>query len=435
MAWITAVLIVLAACVAVPCAVFFVQCLAAFLPSEKPSSSEATRPRVGVLVPAHNEEAVLRSTLESIRGQLTTGDRLLVIADNCTDSTAKIASDCRAEVIERTDSVRRGKGYALQCGLDRLAAEPPEVVVVIDADCQLMPGCLDALARRVAKTLRPVQACYLMTPPPEPRAVDVISSLAIVVKNRVRPLGMSKMAQPCLITGSGSAFPWKALQVRSFSGGNIVEDMQLAVDLALAGFAPRYCDEAVVLAALPDRHSAFLSQRRRWEHGHLETLFSQAPRLLAGFFRTGRFELVAMTADLSVPPLSLLVAIDLLTILATLGWAVFHGNVWPFVVAACATLMLAISVGAAWWGFARDRVPFRTLLTVPGYVLAKLPLYATFLYRRERAWVRTTRTANVDWQENASVGQLASGTLGSEAIHGSAGHVSADDEAMLADGR
>ncbi len=281
---------------------------------------ELGRPRVGVLVPAHDEEAVIRSTLESIRCQLAEGDRLLVIADNCTDSTARIAADCGAEVIERSDALRRGKGYALQSGLDRFADDRPAVVVVIDADCQLMPGCLSMLARQVAATSRPAQACYLMTPPPVPRAVDVISSLAILVKNRVRPLGMSRMGLPCLITGSGSAFPWQALQVRSFSGGNIVEDMQFAVDLALAGFAPRYCDEAVVLAGLPDRHSAFLSQRRRWEHGHLQTLFSAGSSTLGGVSANGRrIDLVAMAADLSVPPLSLLTAINVFSLAADVG--------------------------------------------------------------------------------------------------------------------
>jgi cellulose synthase/poly-beta-1,6-N-acetylglucosamine synthase-like glycosyltransferase len=396
MTWISAALSLFAACVALPCAVLCLQCFAAFLPTRKRGMGEAVRPKLGVLVPAHNEEAVLRSTLESIRSQLAFDDRLLVIADNCNDLTAKIAADRGTEVIERCDTSQRGKGYALERGLEHFAADPPAVVVVIDADCRLMPGCLDALARQVAATGRPAQACYLMTPPPVPRAVDVISSLAVVVKNLVRPLGMASLGLPCLITGSGSAFPWVALEVRSFAGGNIVEDMQFAIDLALAGFAPRYCDAATVLAGLPDREAAFFSQRRRWEHGHLQTLFSQSPRLLAGFLRTGRFDLVAMAVDLSVPPLSLLTAINMLALVVTLGWGVVQGQFAPFAVAASGTLLLVSSIAAAWWGFARDRVPFRALLTIPGYVAAKLPLYATFLYRRERAWVRTSRTTSVD---------------------------------------
>ena len=103
-------------------------------------------------MPAHDEEAVIRSTLASIRSQLAEGDRLLVIADNCSDTTARIAAECGAEVLERNDLERRGKGYALQSGVERLKSQPirRDVVVVIDADCKLMPGCLDALAAQVA---------------------------------------------------------------------------------------------------------------------------------------------------------------------------------------------------------------------------------------------------------------------------------------------
>jgi cellulose synthase/poly-beta-1,6-N-acetylglucosamine synthase-like glycosyltransferase len=391
MAWVTAALIVLAAFVALPSLVLFIQCVIAVPQREQPALVSGARPTLGVLVPAHNEEAVLRATLESIQAQLLAGDRLLVIADNCSDATARIAMEVGAQAVERIDPERRGKGFALERGLQEFQTEPPEVVVVIDADCRLLPGCLDALGLQVARNGRPAQACYLMTPPPNPRAIDVISSLAVLVKNRVRPLGMAKMGLPCLITGSGSAFPWAAIKARSFAGGNIVEDMQFAVDLALAGFSPSYCDRAVVLAGLPDRPSAFVSQRRRWEHGHLQTLLSQAPRLLAGFLKTGRIELAAMSADLAVPPLSLLAATDALTLAITLLWALSSAIWLPFAIACGAVALLFTSTGIAWWRFARDRVSFRTLLTVPGYVLAKLPLYATFLFRRERAWIRTTR--------------------------------------------
>ena len=63
----------------------------------------------------------------------------------------------------------------------------------------------------------------------------------------------------------------------------------------------------------------------------------------------------------------------------------------PAVVAGGAALVLVASILIAWWSFARESVPFRLLLAIPGYVLIKLPLYATFLFRRERTWIRTTR--------------------------------------------
>ncbi len=74
---------------AMPCAVWSMP--GRGLPFKARSTAQTSRPSLGVLVPAHNEERVIQATLESIRSQLTEGDRLLVIADNCSDTTARIA--------------------------------------------------------------------------------------------------------------------------------------------------------------------------------------------------------------------------------------------------------------------------------------------------------------------------------------------------------
>jgi cellulose synthase/poly-beta-1,6-N-acetylglucosamine synthase-like glycosyltransferase len=403
MLWITAGLTAIAVLVALPALVIAVQVVVAALPiaragrlphADRTAPDRAARPALAVLVPAHNEAIGIRGTIGSISAQTLPGDRVVVIADNCTDATAQIARDCGAEVVERSDLTLRGKGFALRAGLAHLGAgRSPEFVVVVDADCRLQPGCLEALAAHAAATARPAQGCYLMTAPAAPQAVDVVSALAVLVKNRVRPLAMSRFGFPCLITGSGCAFPWAALEAHSFDGGNIVEDMQLAIDLALAGSPPSYCDDAVLFAALPDRPAAFVSQRRRWEHGHLQTLATQVPRLGLAFLRTGRIELAAMLIDLAVPPLSLVAALNLMLAIAGLV-AIGLGTGWaPATISGAALGLLAGAVGLAWWRFARDCMPFRFLLSVPLYVLAKLPLYASFVFRRESTWVRTARSS------------------------------------------
>ena len=114
--------------------------------------------RLAVVVPAHNESEGLVPTLQDIKAQLGPRDLLVVIADNCTDDTASIARAAGAEVIERNDPVRRGKGYALDFGIRHLATEPPDVVVFIDADCRVSPGSLLTLAKAAAMTGRPVQS-------------------------------------------------------------------------------------------------------------------------------------------------------------------------------------------------------------------------------------------------------------------------------------
>src|ERR1700730_9152561 len=123
------------------------------------------RRRLAVLVPAHDESPIIASTLRSLIPQLAPDDTLLVVADNCSDDTAAVATKEGAEVIVRSDSLRRGKGYALDCGvrhLERDRCGPPEVVVIIDADCLVSEGAIDRLARKCARTGRSIQATYLM---------------------------------------------------------------------------------------------------------------------------------------------------------------------------------------------------------------------------------------------------------------------------------
>ena len=87
------------------------------------------------------------------------------MADNCADDTAAVAAAAGAEVVERQDPTKIGKGYALDWGLRHLSLDPPEIVVMIDADCRLNDGAIERLAATCAMTHRPVQALYLMTAP------------------------------------------------------------------------------------------------------------------------------------------------------------------------------------------------------------------------------------------------------------------------------
>ncbi|MBT8471817.1 MAG: glycosyltransferase, partial [Marinicaulis sp.] len=79
---------------------------------------------IAVIVPAHNEAGVIKNCLQSITGQLKARDRVIVVADNCTDSTCDVARAAGAECLERENQNQRGKGFALQFGIDHLASDP-----------------------------------------------------------------------------------------------------------------------------------------------------------------------------------------------------------------------------------------------------------------------------------------------------------------------
>jgi cellulose synthase/poly-beta-1,6-N-acetylglucosamine synthase-like glycosyltransferase len=381
-----------AALLLIPVCVLFVQILCAWPALRAGALRAGARPRVAVLMPAHDESAGIATGIRGVRAQLQPGDRVLVVADNCSDDTASVARAEGAEVVERRDAERRGKGYALAFGVDALRASPPDVVVIVDADCELHPGSLDRLAHGCAASGGPVQAVNLSRAPPGAGLKSRLLEFASVVKNQARALGFHRLGLPCQLTGTGMAFPWAILRDAPLASGHIVEDLQLGLDLTAAGSPPRLCPHALVTSLFPSDAAGLAAQRTRWEHGHVAVM-AQAPRLLARAVTRGQPALAALALDLCVPPLAFLVLGLSATLLATAAYRGLAGGSAPLAVALVAMSLLVASVALAWWRFGRGIVSWREMLTVPLYVLAKVPLYVRALTKRQTEWVRTKRDA------------------------------------------
>lgn len=385
------ILLLSLALLTVPVLVLLVQVLAARWAVARGASLSQHRPRIAVLVPAHNEAGGIGEVVAGIRLQLEAGDRVLVVADNCSDETARIASEAGAEVTERFHDTLRGKGYALDHGIAQLAVDVPEVVIIVDADCYLGPQALDTVARACVQHNRPVQALYLMHTPEGGGPMRKIAEFAWLVKNLVRPLGFQKLGQPCQLMGTGMAFTWQQISQANLATGHIVEDMKLGVDLAEAGQPPLFCPEAMVYSFFPSSDTGVSTQRTRWEHGHLSVIQSYVPRLMGGAIRCGNAALAALALDLSVPPLALLVMLVMAAcMLATVGWLVL-GLVWPLLLSVLLVAAIGVSILLAWSGYGRKVISLRELLGAFAYVARKIPLYFKFLFNRQVAWVRSKR--------------------------------------------
>ena len=272
--------------VAIPIAIFTIECVSAVLPQTKsPEVTLKNRPKTAVLIPAHNEAEQIALVVEEAQKQLQLEDSLIVIADHCQDDTAEIARKAGATVIERTNQRNRGKGYALDAGLRYLEeTNTPEVVVFLDGDCIVAENAIANIACLAAKTQRPVQAKYLMEQAHNPGLKDRVSTFALQVKNHVRFLGLNRLGGHSLLTGSGMAFPWLAMKQVSLVGAINADDMKLTVDLTLENLVPTYCESALVVGRLMKDEDA-QSQRTRWEHGHLKMISAEVPRLIKAFFQ------------------------------------------------------------------------------------------------------------------------------------------------------
>lgn len=361
------------------------------LKKQSSSAASVSADSACILMPAHNEAAILGDTLDWLRPALPEFVRILVIADNCDDSTAEIARSRGVGVVERHDTSRRGKGYALAYGRDWLSSMPPDCVVVLDADCRIDLASLRALIGASAAHGLPIQAAYVLEPDLMASPKVQVSSFAVWVKNIVRQRGAQRMGGAAVLTGTGMAFPWAIFQDLDLATGNIVEDLALSVELTQSGFAPVFLERACV-TSLAATEVATLEQRSRWEHGFLAVAQAYSlPAIWAGLRGVDR-RLLLLGLHLLVPPLALLLSIAGVAVLL-LGLSAFWLDTWLPASILSGLLLLSLgSVFVAWLSGGRDWLSARSLLKAPLYVVWKLPVYLRYALGRKSGWVRTDRT-------------------------------------------
>lgn len=378
--------------VAIPVAVLVAQVFAALIFVKKPLNTQINQSQnLMILMPAHNEALIIAKTINALVATVNSAQQILVVADNCTDETADIARSLGATVIERQHLTLRGKSYALDYGLQHLKANPPEVVIIIDADCIANAEAISTLAHACIAHQRPIQALYLMLMQTNPNLKQRIAAFAWVVKNHVRPLGFKALGLPCQLMGTGMAFLWKDIAAVNLASGHIAEDMKLGVDLARLNKAPIFVPEALVTSVFPNDENATKTQRARWEHGHLSVIVSDAASLLVEAIKTKNVQMLGLALDLIVPPLAVLVLILVCLWLLSMLVYVLTSNLMQFTYASLIFMILFAAILVAWTFFGRHIISLKQLSYAPIYALAKIPLYIKFFVNRQVEWVRSKR--------------------------------------------
>jgi cellulose synthase/poly-beta-1,6-N-acetylglucosamine synthase-like glycosyltransferase len=382
-------------CVALPPAflliVLLTELLAGTFTSRRNAATAlALPPQIAILMPAHNEAASVARFIEPLLPQLGERVRLVVIADNCTDDTASVARAAGAMVIERQDATLRGKGHALAFGRDWLAQDPPDVVVVLDADCELEGDSLSMLAETCVATGRPVQSCYLLRSQPSDAAMVQISNFAFLIKNLVRQRGAARIGAPAILGGTGMAFPWALFKNAPLATSHLVEDLVLGIDFARAGHAPLYLEDARTWSS-PAAKDATRTQRTRWEHGYVQTAAKVALPLVGEGVARGRWGLIWQGLSLAVPPLALLMTLGIALLGATALLALLGASWLPAAMLFAAMTLTTIALGIAWAREGRIAISGATLLRIPLYLLWKLPVYLKLVRGTQSEWVRTER--------------------------------------------
>jgi cellulose synthase/poly-beta-1,6-N-acetylglucosamine synthase-like glycosyltransferase len=354
------------------------------------------RPRFALLIPAHDEEVVIGSLLASIAAldyPAALRD-VYVIADNCTDETANVAREAGVagvQVRERCDERQRGKGYAVRWLLEDLEREDVRYdgYVVVDADSQLSPNFLSALAAGLARGMDAQQGQYRVQNGTAAWTAG-LRAVAFALINHLRPLGRSALGWSVGLKGNGMCFSRRLIERFGWAAYSLAEDAEYHLALVSAGVRVAYAPEAVVTSAMPTTLRQARSQQQRWERGRLTLARTHALALMRGAWRHRDLARLDAIAEVCLPPISTLVGLLALVVLGAvaLRWG-------PGLVVASGLVVIFALHGAAGVGLARlSWHAYGALLYAPWYVIWKIGIYCGATLRRgDGAWVRTSRSA------------------------------------------
>jgi cellulose synthase/poly-beta-1,6-N-acetylglucosamine synthase-like glycosyltransferase len=241
-------------------------------------------------------------------------------------------------------------------------------------------------------TNRPVQSLYLMLGSHNSTPSTRAREFAWRVKNWIRPLGLSSAGLPCQLMGTGMAFPWNIIAPANLATGALVEDLKLGLELASHGHPPIFCPAATVTSEFPTTREGNRTQQLRWQQGHLGVLTAEIPWFFIDAVRHANINLLVLTLDAAVPPLSLL----WITILFFLGlglgsWRLGMGSA-AFLISLGNFAGFACAATGCWLKGGSKLLPFKSVVLIGAKTLAKIPFYCRIAFQRNGyTWIRTDR--------------------------------------------
>ncbi|MBM9521192.1 glycosyltransferase family 2 protein [Desulforhopalus vacuolatus] len=355
--------------------------------------------KMGVLIPAHNEELQMEQTIAAVR-RCHYPEELLdifVIADNCSDRTADVARSCGAAVAERHNLEMRGKGQALDWFLTSQTDlyGSCDLLTIIDADVAPEEDYFKELNCSLSHPEVQVVQAYNGVANPYDSWRTALVSAAFNVFNHLRMAGSVRLFGTATLKGNGMGFRREILQTYGWPAHSVVEDVEFSLTLLEDRVDVHYNPDAVIRSEMAVSRSQASSQRERWEGGRFALARELIPRL-AGKCLQGEFRYFHALMDLAVPPLSLLIAAILFSLAAS--WLLFPSTL-PI---GFACLLISVIYVAS--GQLLMRAPLRLwcyLASAPVYIVWKMLLYLKMALRgSENTWTRTTRKSELDNQDN-----------------------------------
>ena len=232
--------------------------------------------RFMAIIPAHNEEAVIGNLIESLKNQNYNKDLydIYVIADNCTDNTAKVSRKLGAIVYERFDETKKTKGYALDWFLQQKIKEdaPYDAICIFDADNIVDKNFIKAMNKKLCQGEDVVQG-YRDIKNPADNWITSGYALFYWTNHRFYHLARYNLGLSPMLNGTGFMVNFNIIKENNgWKTLTLTEDIEFSLQRILKGKRLGWATDAIVYDEQPTGFKQSWSQRSRWTVGHMQCI-------------------------------------------------------------------------------------------------------------------------------------------------------------------
>ena len=364
--------------------------------------------RFMMIIPAHNEEKVIKELVESLQHLDYRKDLydIYVIADNCTDSTAQIAKDAGAIVYERFDEAHKTKGFALQWFLKQKIEEdaPYDAFCIFDADNIVDKNFLKAMNKKLNQGEDVVQG-YRDIKNPSDSWVTAGYAIFYWTMNRFYHLARYNLGLSPLINGTGFMVKFDVVKPDGWQTKTLTEDIEFSLKRIIAGKKLGWATDAIVYDEQPVGFKQSWSQRSRWTVGHIQCL-KEYTKPLAVAVKDNKtvmnFDgLLYMLGSIPMFVLTIILLILNMVIYITDGMS-FADLIWNAVRYIVPTFFLPILTGIMIMLI--DKKPIRPMLK--GLALYPLFLGSWLLINFKCLFKRNTSWEKIEHNVSKSIGEM-----------------------------
>ncbi len=238
------------------------------------------------IIPARNEEKVILNLINSLKNQGYPEELLdiYVIADNCTDNTAKIAQQAGAIVYQRFNEKKQSKGYALEWFFNIVLSEFPDkydAFCVFDADNIVASNFIYKMNEKLCQGELIVQG-YRDIKNASDNCITANYALFYWTMNRYYHLARYNLGLSPLINGTGFMVAMSVIkETNGWHTETLTEDIEFSLNSIARGYKIGWAKDAIVYDEQPLSFKQSWRQRMRWSVGHIQCVKACLPKILS----------------------------------------------------------------------------------------------------------------------------------------------------------